>query len=524
MNQNEDEEIINNDEKNTKPIKKNNISLGKKIIQDKMILKGNVGNKNTSLKPKASKTLTDNNNEKINDFGKSKFNNLSKNTLPSSLGMASELIKNSKDENGNQKSLTEQAKTIVKEKAKVEVKKKLYTWIMANLPIILPVVGIILGIILAIIILIIIILMIASMEQNETNYSCSTISMNQTSLSESDFVTKVEASVSIDSRFSIFATNAKKIYELATSNNINPELVLIRAQAEGFSPGLSNYNYWGLGCSNGGGKKACLSYSSFDQGVLGFINNISKYATIQDMMSKYAYIGSQWYNPGSSSSGGCYYFSYIKEYMSENRASTVEAACNKSCSGLTCLATTTEDQEAYTQWQVQKMVKIRENIFGIGEDNCQESGPIDNDGSGDIGSKVSAYAVKTYDSYLYDQSRRMNTGYVDCSSMVYRAYMAYNVLLGGNPQTANTASGEFVWCQSNGKLISESELRAGDLIYYNKGASYATGRPNGIGHVEMYIGNGQKFGAHGSNYAPADQVSVTSYRVGSGSYFCRPTK
>src|SRR5574344_441156 len=108
--------------------------------------------------------------------------------------------------------------------------------------------------------------------------------------------------------------------------------------------------------------------------------------------------------------------------------------------------------------------------------------------------------------------------------MVYRAYMAYNVLLGGNPQTANTASGEFVWCQSNGKLIWESELRGGDLIYYNKGASYATGRPNGTGHVEMYIGNGQKFGAHGSNYAPADQVSVTAYRVGSGSYFCRPTK
>ena len=88
------------------------------------------------------------------------------------------------------------------------------------------------------------------------------------------------------------------------------------------------------------------------------------------MMSTYSYIGDYWYNPGGSGLGGCYYFDSIKEYLSASRLPTVQNACNgpdcgKGGSG-TCTKTTTEDQEAYTKYQVNKnMGPDRYNIFGL---------------------------------------------------------------------------------------------------------------------------------------------------------------
>ena len=42
------------------------------------------------------------------------------------------------------------------------------------------------------------------------------------------------------------------IYDIATKNGINPEMVIIRAESEGYSPGASKNNYWGMGCTNTG--------------------------------------------------------------------------------------------------------------------------------------------------------------------------------------------------------------------------------------------------------------------------------
>ena len=85
------------------------------------------------------------------------------------------------------------------------------------------------------------------------------------------------------------------------------------------------------------------------------------------MMSKYAYIGANWFNPGSWSEGGCAYYSHINKYMSSARSSIVGQACNgPHCQGSACMKTNAEDQKAYATWQVNdKMVPLRYNIFGL---------------------------------------------------------------------------------------------------------------------------------------------------------------
>jgi len=160
------------------------------------------------------------------------------------------------------------------------------------------------------------------------------------------------------------ANNAEMIYDLSIERSFNPELVIIRAVSEGFSPGGSTNNYWGIGCYNG--SDSCFNYPTLSDGILDFINIIQGYGSTSayGMMLIYSYIGDYWINPGNSSDGGCYYFPYIKKYLSASRASIVEEACaSGACEA--CVETTDEDQSAYAQWQVSEMVEHREDIFGI---------------------------------------------------------------------------------------------------------------------------------------------------------------
>lgn len=290
----------------------------------------------------------------------------------------------------NIKSAASGAKNVAKDAAKTAAKqagkavgkvvgaigKKLLLFIISN-----PWVLLVLGI--ALLLLIIILILAGDSEAHGNDYyeNCSAISISTTSLSKSEFVSKVQEYFgdSTDSDRQTFAQNADKIYTIATNNGVNPELVVIRAVAEGFSPGASKNNYWGMGCTNTGGYNACITYSSFDDGVLSYVENISQYESVDKMMSRYAYIGSYWYNPGSSAVGGCYYFPYIKEFMSSSRASQVERICNsgKYCdiNGGDCVSTTDEDQEAYSKYQVSVMADLRKTIFGIDPDNCEQYAP-----------------------------------------------------------------------------------------------------------------------------------------------------
>jgi hypothetical protein len=123
-----------------------------------------------------------------------------------------------------------------------------------------------------------------------------------------------------------------------------------------------------MGCTNTGGYAACKTYSSLSDGIRGFGNNVMQYPNLTRMMSRYAYIGKYWYNPGSWSIGGCKYFPYIKKYMSTSRANRVTNICNgPSCStsGGSCTATIQEDQDAYATWQVaDKMGPLFKSVFG----------------------------------------------------------------------------------------------------------------------------------------------------------------
>ena len=364
----------------------------------------------------------------------------------------------------------------------------------------------------------------------EYNASCSDISLSTTSLDRKEFIDKVNSYNTGYSAFSTFKTNAGKIYDISVKNNFNPEMVVIRAIVEGFSPGGSTYNFWGIGCANG--KKCSVSFNTFDQGVLGYIETVKKINSVSlfEMQRKYAYIGSNWFNPGGPGVGGCYYFPYVKKYLSETRANEVAEACasGATCTGASCLKTTDEDQNAYTRFQIEKMLQLRVDVFGVSVDECSEQeGATEDVPASELGKAVAQYAVKTYDNWKYSQDNRHQNGYVDCSSLVSRAYLHFNVKIFDSSDT----SGEiYRWCEKNKKNISGESLAAGDLIFYNTGSHVNSDNYKGIGHVEMYIGNNQKFGAHsaytgtGNNRRPraaADQVSVTTYN-GNGNLFCRP--
>ncbi|MBE6140040.1 MAG: hypothetical protein E7172_00645 [Firmicutes bacterium] len=217
--------------------------------------------------------------------------------------------------------------------------------------------------------------------QNFQDY-CGQMSINTTSMNKWTFVEKTRNYMSSinNSHAQVFADNAEVIYDLAIQNNINPELIVVRAVLEGFSPGKSKNNYWGMGCTNTGGYEKCINYASFDEGVLGFIKNVSQYDSLASMMAKYSYIGSYWYNPGASSYGGCYYLEYIKPYLSTQRYNVVRDFCKESSPKCSlagesgCSPTTEEDQKAYTDYQVASMTNLRDLKYELEPMVCDQYG------------------------------------------------------------------------------------------------------------------------------------------------------
>lgn len=208
--------------------------------------------------------------------------------------------------------------------------------------------------------------------------------LHKSSLSKSQFVSKMQEycnNNSCNSGLKMFVEKAQIIYDASVSNNVNPEVIVTRAITEGFSPGGSTYNYYGIGCTNVGGN--CKNYTSLEDGIKGFANLkiVKENNTVEEMLSNYAYIGDYWYNDpvyshiqkrmiNGSSAGGCYYFPYISQYMNGDRVVTVQQACDAakctSTDGTNCLSTIDDDQKAYVKYQLnQKMGKYRKDIFGI---------------------------------------------------------------------------------------------------------------------------------------------------------------
>lgn len=124
-------------------------------------------------------------------------------------------------------------------------------------------------------------------------------------------------------------------------------------------------------------------------------------------------------------------------------------------------------------------------------------------GSGKIGCVVSVVskkrkkvinaAIKIGQTCKYSQARRMQSGYYDCSSLVWKAYKKMGVRFGDRGY-APTAANNAKWCASHHKIVKGNVARNVKKMKYLPGAlMYETsakknGRYKGIYHVEMFVG------------------------------------
>ncbi|MDO4165937.1 MAG: Ig-like domain-containing protein [Eubacteriales bacterium] len=107
--------------------------------------------------------------------------------------------------------------------------------------------------------------------------------------------------------------------------------------------------------------------------------------------------------------------------------------------------------------------------------------------------KVINTAIKIGETCKYSQARRMQSGYYDCSSLVWKAYKKMGIRF-GDRYYAPTAANNAKWCASNHKIIKGSVAKNVKKMKYLPGAlMYETsakknGRYKGIYHVEMFTG------------------------------------
>ena len=109
-----------------------------------------------------------------------------------------------------------------------------------------------------------------------------------------------------------------------------------------------------------------------------------------------------------------------------------------------------------------------------------------------------ALTRKGKNTYSQDINKRtlIEAGYGDCSGTVwYWYYKLFNIHIGANTEAQiKSSTGEDVSLSIINGVPDESKMKKGDLLYF-RGTDNS--RTKGVGHVEMYIGNGQIFG-HGS--------------------------
>ena len=106
-------------------------------------------------------------------------------------------------------------------------------------------------------------------------------------------------------------------------------------------------------------------------------------------------------------------------------------------------------------------------------------------------------------------------GFSDCSSLQQWAYENIGIDI-GSYTGAQILKGK--WVQLGGTLPDESLLQIGDELFF--ATNYNNGRPYNVGHIEMYVGNGQLSG-HGSGTGPTrkDMIAYCKQRNAAGKPF-----
>lgn len=109
-----------------------------------------------------------------------------------------------------------------------------------------------------------------------------------------------------------------------------------------------------------------------------------------------------------------------------------------------------------------------------------------------------ALTRKGKNQYSQDINKRtlIESGYGDCSGTVwYWYYKLFNIHIGANTEAQiKSSKGRDVSLEIVNGVPDEYKMKKGDLLYFR---GKDNSRTKGVGHVEMYIGNGQIFG-HGS--------------------------
>lgn len=106
------------------------------------------------------------------------------------------------------------------------------------------------------------------------------------------------------------------------------------------------------------------------------------------------------------------------------------------------------------------------------------------------GQKIIASGAK------YSMDKRMEEGYYDCSSFVFRLYAPLGITFGVSADAyAPTAANLAKWLSTNGEIINKGpvydldQLLPGDVIFYNYNGE--NGRYMDIDHVSIYAGYGK---------------------------------
>ena len=217
-----------------------------------------------------------------------------------------------------------------------------------------------------------------NVKNNLPDQKCSSDSLpyDSTPLSRDEFINAVTNFLSSGNYASwaqYFIDNAGAIYDMGQEKNINPELIYIFARKEtSFKTNDINtehYNYYGYAVYNG--QSVGKLFSSFMEGVETLYDWFVKAGSMHGIVQKYSYLGTYLANPGSSGSGGCYYLKIIYGENYSRCASSYK--CSSVKGGPGCVLTTEEERNAYLDWQAEKYLVHRKDIFNLSGTVCKGS-------------------------------------------------------------------------------------------------------------------------------------------------------
>lgn len=115
---------------------------------------------------------------------------------------------------------------------------------------------------------------------------------------------------------------------------------------------------------------------------------------------------------------------------------------------------------------------------------------------------------------IYDQNRRWEEGFYDCSSFVWRVLRAAGIDL-STICAGYTAAEECRGMVNAGMMIRMEDMRQGDVIFYS---SHINGRYRNVTHTAIYAGDGKIVHARGEAYG----VQLSDFYQSGLVCVCRP--